>query len=206
MTFRQFIDNVKNVGNAVRFYFGRVSDPLGARIATKVGMDVSGSNIAIRSDEVLPSLSSYGNASYEAKRGHLPVTPEALERLPEIFATPDEIVMLPNADYAGRTAFELRKWINGYMVAVVGIANGRHSIEVDPVRIINKKGPPTAADEISTSSSQTSETSSGQALFSTPFYAGRRRVSIVSLRRRAGAAGTGRPDRQRRSCGKSGAK
>lgn len=167
MSFRQFIDNAKSLGNAVRFYFGKVSDTLGAQIGTVVGKNVSGYNIVIRSDEVSHTLRSHGNKAYEAKRGQLPVTPDALVRLPEIFNRPDEIVLLDKKDYAGRTAFEVRKWIDGYMVAVVGISDGKHSIEVDSVRIINKKAPPATVDETRTSPDHTSETGGRPALSDT---------------------------------------
>lgn len=167
MSFRQFIDNAKSLGNAVRFYFGKVSDTLGAQIRTVVGKNVSGYNIVMRSDEVSHTLRSHGNETYEAKRGQLAVTPDALARLPEIFNRPDEIVLLDKKDYAGRTAFEARKWIDGYMVAVVGISDGKHSIEVDSVRIINKKAPPATVDETGTSPDHTSETGGRPALSDT---------------------------------------
>lgn len=167
MSFRQFIDNAKSLGNAVRFYFGKVSDTLGAQIRTVVGKNVSGYNIVMRSDEVSHTLRSHGNETYEAKRGQLAVTPDALARLPEIFNHPDEIVLLDKKDYAGRTAFEARKWIDGYMVAVVGISDGKHSIEVDSVRIINKKAPPATVDETGTSPDHTSETGGRPALSDT---------------------------------------
>ncbi len=167
MTFRQFVDNARTLGNAVRFYFGKTSQTLGAKIKQAVGIDVTGYNIAMRTDEVLHAMDSHGDAAKEAKRGHLPVTPEALERLPEVFDDPDEVVLLPKKDYAGRTAFEIRKQLDGYMVAVIGISNGKHSIEVDSVRIINRKGPPTTVNATQSASlDQTSKTSSGQPLSS----------------------------------------
>ena len=166
-TFRQFIDSVKTLGNTVRFYFGKVSTGLGTQIESAVGKNVSGYTIAIRSDEVTHALQSHGDAEYEARRGQLPVTAETLERLPEIFDKPNEVVLLNKKDYAGRTAFEVRKWIDGYMVAVVGISDGKHSVEVDSVRIINKKAPPATVDETGTSPNHTSETSGRSALSGT---------------------------------------
>ena len=162
-TFRQFIDNVKQLGNTVRYYFGKVSEDLGTAIHNATGFDVSGYNIVIRSDEVTHTLSQHGDSAKEALRGQLPVTADVLERLPEIFSEPDEIIPLKDKDYAGRDAFEIRKQIDGYMVAVVGVANGKNSIEVDTVYIIDKKGksPATSNTGQMTDLSHTSETSSG---------------------------------------------
>ncbi len=162
-TFRQFIDNVKQLGNTVRYYFGKVSEDLGTAIHNATGFDVSGYNIVIRSDEVAHALSQHGDSAKEALRGQLPVTADVLERLPEIFSEPDEIIPLKDKDYAGRDAFEIRKQIDGYMVAVVGVANGKNSIEVDTVYIIDKKGksPATGNAGQMTDLSHTSETSSG---------------------------------------------
>ena len=166
-TFRQFIDNARSLGNTVRFYFGKASESLGKRIESAIGQNVSGYNIAIRSDEVLHALAKHGDAAAEARMGQLPVTPDALERLPEVFDQPDEVVLLPKKDYAGRTAFEIRKQLDGYMVAVVGVANGRHSIEIDSVRITNKKGSPTTTNAAQKASpGLTPETSSRQTLSS----------------------------------------
>ena len=53
------------------------------------------------------------------------------------------------------------------MVAVVGISDGKHSIEVDSVRIINKKAPPATVDETGTSPDHTSETGGRPALSDT---------------------------------------
>ena len=171
-TSRQFIDNARNLGNTVRFYFGKASESLGTRIENAIGRDVSGYNIAIRSDEVLHAMTQHGNAAVEARRGQLPVTAEALERLPEVFDQPDEVVALSKKDYAGRTAFEIRKQLDGYMVAVVGVADGRHSIEIDSVYIINKKGSPTTTDATQEASpSPTSKTSSRPTLSSIPIIA-----------------------------------
>lgn len=35
-TFRQFIDNARNLGNTVRFYFGKASESLGKRIENAI--------------------------------------------------------------------------------------------------------------------------------------------------------------------------
>lgn len=163
ITFRQFIDNIKNIGNTVRYYFGKVSSSLGARISSATGHDVSGFNIAIRSDEVLHTFSHHGDAKKEALRGHLPVTADVLERLPEVFNAPDDVVPLSEKDYAGRTAFEIRKYLDGQMVVVVGISNGKHSIEIDTVYVIDKKRHPTTVNAAQDAPlDHTSETSSGE--------------------------------------------
>lgn len=186
-TFRQFIDNVKQLGNTVRYYFGKVSDDLGTAIHNATGFNVSGYNIAIRSDEVVHTLSQHGDSAKEALRGHLPVTEDVLERLPEIFSEPDEIVPLKDKDYAGRDAFEIRKQIDGYMVAVVGIANGKHSIEVDTVYVINKKGksPTTSSASQTTDPSQTSETSSGPTSINSIPQSAQKSKGIISDEARA---------------------
>ncbi|MBQ5514673.1 MAG: hypothetical protein IIT84_03190, partial [Oscillospiraceae bacterium] len=162
-TFKQFVNNVRKIGNAARFYFGKVSGKLGAQIKAAIGLDITDFNVTMRSDEVQHALNSHGNAEKEAKRRQLPITQESILQLPDVFNNPDEIVMLPNKDYAGRDAFEIRKQLNGYVVAVVGVANGRHSIEIDSVRIINKKGAPTTVNVTQNASlDHTSETSSRQ--------------------------------------------
>lgn len=139
MNFISFIKKAKDIKNNIRFYFGKVSNALGESIRKSTGLDVSGYNIAMRSSEVVHALEKHGNSEQEAKRGQISVTPEALEKIPEVFNDPDEIVLLNKKDYAGRTAFEMRKQLENYNIVVVGVANGRHSIEIDSFRIQKKK-------------------------------------------------------------------
>ena len=164
-TFRQFIENAKRLGNAVRFYFGKVSGRLNEQIKAQTGYDVGNYNLAIRTDEIVHALNDHGNELTERNRGQLPVTMEVLERIPEVFNDPDEIVKSEQRDYAGREAIEFRKQLDGCIVVLTGVANGRHSLEVDTVYVINKKGTNTTADASRNApSSLTSETSSVQSL------------------------------------------
>lgn len=164
MGFSEFAQKARALGNGIRFYFGKVSGKLANAISGAVGKDLTGYNIAIRSDEVVHSYRNHGNAATEALRGHLPVNEQTISQLPRVFENPDEVALLSAKDYAGRTAFEVRKNLDGYVVAVVGVADGRHSIEIDSVRIIKKKGTPTTANSALRAQDHTSETSSGQYL------------------------------------------
>lgn len=89
-----------------------------------------------------------------------------MAELPKVFNNPDEILLLSKKDYAGRTAFELRKRINGYAIAVNGISNGKHSIEIDSFRVINKKKSPTTSNATQMSPGLTPE--AGSRITSTP--------------------------------------
>ncbi|WP_299965864.1 hypothetical protein [uncultured Oscillibacter sp.] len=161
ISFRQFIDSAKQLGNTVRYYFGKTSNVLGAKIREATGHDVTGYNIAIRSDEVIHAMDSHGTESKERSRGQLPLTADVMERLPEVFESPDTVQALSGKDYAGRDAFEVRKQLDGYMVVVVGVSNGKHAIEVDAVYVINRNGPPATVDAAQDASpDHTSETSS----------------------------------------------
>ncbi|MEA5050128.1 MAG: hypothetical protein VB021_01490 [Oscillospiraceae bacterium] len=148
MSFSEFVKNVKSFGNAVRFYFGKVSSKLSNKIKTAAGKDLLGYNIAIRSDEIMHAFNEHGNEKSELLRGHLPVTEESIQQLPKVFEDPDKVQLLPTKDYAGRVAFEIQKQMDGYVVAVVGIADGRHSIEIDSMRITKRKALPLRLMEI----------------------------------------------------------
>ena len=162
MSFSNFIKIAKNIKNNVRFYFGKVSNNLAERIKNDIGLDVNGYNIAIRSSEVVHGLNQHGNATKEALRGQIAVTESEFEKLPNIFENPDRIILLDKKDYAGRTAFEIHKQIDNYMIAVIGVANGRHSIEIDSVRIVNKKRTVTTVNIAENNPNHTPETSSDQ--------------------------------------------
>lgn len=164
--FSKFIRESKETNGTKRFYFGKVSNELSNDIRAATGQDVTGYNVAIRSDEVRHIFAQHGNEQAEALRGQLAVDDALMAELPKVFNNPDEIILLDKKDYAGRTAFELRKRINGYAVAVNGVSNGKHSIEIDSFRVINKKKPLTTFNATQASPEPTSETSSK--LASTP--------------------------------------
>ena len=74
----KFAQKARALGNGIRFYFGKVSGKLANAISGAVGKDLTGYNIAIRSDEVLHSYRNHGNAKTEALRGHLPVNEQTI--------------------------------------------------------------------------------------------------------------------------------
>ena len=166
LTFSDFITESKNSNGTKRYYFGKVSQNLSDDIRKATGQDVSGYNVAIRSDEIRHTFTQHGNPQTEALRGQLAVDDSLMAELPKVFNNPDEILLLSKKDYAGRTAFELRKRINGYAIAVNGISNGKHSIEIDSFRVINKKKSPTTSNATQMSPGLTPE--AGSRITSTP--------------------------------------
>lgn len=146
-SFEEFIKEIKNnkPGEETRFYFGTISDELADDIFANTGLDLEGFNIAVRGDEIRHAYNNHGNVNAEAARGHIAVTDEMLEKLPSVFNKPDSIKVSPKKDYAGRTAIQIEKRIDGHVVTVNGISNGKHNLELDTIRIYpteTKKYPP----------------------------------------------------------------
>lgn len=167
MSFDEFVAISMNSDNQQRYYFGKVSEPLADEILHSTGKDVRSNNIVIKSNEIRHILEAHGDAEGEATRGQIPMTPEALTRLPEVFNNPDNVKLLDTKDYAGRDAIQVEKRINGYAIVINGISKGRHSLEVDSMWLVNKKEPPRTPDALRPPAA-TPETSTGRALLEGP--------------------------------------
>ena len=73
-------------------------------------------------------------------------------------------MLLNGEDYAGRVAFDLHKNVNWYAIVFTGVSDGRMLLDVDSMRVLNKKKPPTTFDKMQAPPKQTPETSSRQAI------------------------------------------
>ena len=164
MGFQDFInESLASKGNT-NYYIGKVPDATASMIGGKVGVNVSDFNVMIRSGDIRHIFNAHSkDAQREALRGQIPITPELLAQLPEVFNKPDTVVKLDSKDYGGRTAFEISKRINGYAISVVAVGEGRHNLNIDSYRVINKKRPAASFDDGTRPQSSTSKTGSNQA-------------------------------------------
>lgn len=125
--FGDFIDESLASDDTKRFYFGRISqdllDDINAKVnPSKFNLD-RGFNIVIRSDEIRHGRNDHGLSKPD------------YELMPSVFNKPDDIIDVSNkGDYAGRNAIRFEKRVDGKLVTVTGVSDGKHNLEIDTIR------------------------------------------------------------------------
>lgn len=137
-----FIRNaLQNKGNTDRAYLGKIPDSVARMVQEQIGVDISGYNAILHSDNIRHIMKNHGDPMVEAARGQSPVTVEALAALPDVISSPDSVTISPNQDSRGRKILVFQKNIGGTYITMQAVADGTHSLQTDTVYI--RKGKPT---------------------------------------------------------------
>lgn len=124
-------------------YMGNIGDDLGNEIFSKVGIDLKGYSIVLRSDNVFKIFKDHGT-DMEYQRGQIPITVKELMEIPNIIANADQIEKAGSTDH-GKPAIQFIKNINGKNVVVEYVSDKRRMLYTQTMWI-NKKNPPTTED------------------------------------------------------------
>lgn len=103
MSLRDFIKKVLgNPSNIQEKYcLGEIDDKQAEQIKNQTGLNVSGYNRIVDNFGLQHIIKKHGNEKDEASRGQIHVTPEDLEKIPEITSEPDEIKLLEKSKRGG---------------------------------------------------------------------------------------------------------
>ena len=138
--FKNFIQNsLKNKNEFKRAYLGKVTDNA-AQMAIDAGMDISDYTVMMSSDDIAHTFKHHGDASSEASRGQIAVTPDSLSILTEVIGNPDSVIADTKTDKRGRPVLLFSKYIDGNYVAVEAVSDGKKTISTDTM-YIQKKNP-----------------------------------------------------------------
>ncbi len=137
-TFSDALDFVRNAltnrQNVDRAYMGKVPDAVARRVLEDTGVDVTGYQVMVNGNDVRHIMKHHGDADAEALRGQLAVTESDIARISEIIAAPDSVALSPETDGKGRRALIFEKQIGDTLVAIEGVADGKHALETDTMR------------------------------------------------------------------------
>ena len=144
-----------------KLYFGRVSADLAEAIYSATGVDTTGFNLALYSDEVTKILADHGNESKEAARGQRAVNAEDFATIVDVVTSPDSI-SLSKTELEGKPVIEFVKTISGKRTVVTYVSTKHNDLRVQTMYIsAQKKSLATPLDE--QASNNTPEASSGTA-------------------------------------------
>ncbi len=143
-----YIDFVKeSLGDLKKhkvFYFGTISDHLASDIYKYTGLNLKGFNIVSASADIRHAMKQHSDKAKESAKGQIALNVELLARLPEVYNAPDSIALSDHVDSRGRTIIKFEKRVNGIIVVVDAISNGKNRLSLDTMYI--KKSHPTGLD------------------------------------------------------------
>ena len=128
----QFVRNaLKNKGSSDRAYMGKVPDSTARRVMQETGMDISGYNAILSSDNVRHIIKNHGDPIMETARGQITVSAEDIAAIPEVLAAPDSVYLSDKKDSRGRPVIVFEKQIGDNFVTMQAVSDGTHSIQTD---------------------------------------------------------------------------
>lgn len=136
----QFVRNaLKNKGSSDRAYMGKVPDSTARRVMQETGMDISGYNAILSSDNVRHIIKNHGDPITETARGQITVSAEDIAAIPEVLAAPDSVYLSDKKDSRGRPVIVFEKQIGDNFVTMQAVSDGTHSIQTDTLFKQKKK-------------------------------------------------------------------
>lgn len=136
----QFVRNaLKNKGSSDRAYLGKVPDRTAQRVMQETGMDISGYNAILSSDNVRHIIKNHGDPIMETARGQITVSAEDIAAIPEVLAAPDSVYLSGKKDSRGRPVIVFEKQIGDNFVTMQAVSDGTHSIQTDTLFKQKKK-------------------------------------------------------------------
>lgn len=136
----QFVRNaLKNKGSSDRAYMGKVPDSTARRVMQETGMDISGYNAILSSDNVRHIIKNHGDPIMETARGQITVSAEDIAAIPEVLAAPDSVYLSDKKDSRGRPVIVFEKQIGDNFVTMQAVSDGTHSIQTDTLFKQKKK-------------------------------------------------------------------
>lgn len=136
----QFVRNaLKNKGSSDRAYMGKVPDSTARRVMQETGMDISGYNAILSSDNVRHIIKNHGDPIMETARRQITVSAEDIAAIPEVLAAPDSVYLSDKKDSRGRPVIVFEKQIGDNFVTMQAVSDGTHSIQTDTLFKQKKK-------------------------------------------------------------------
>ncbi len=120
---------------------GKITEATAAKVLTETGVDVSGYNAILPSDNVRHIMKKHGDAKSEAKRGQIAVTPEDIALIPEVLTAPDAVMLSHETDSRGRPVLIFEKQIGDNFITMQAVADGTHSLQTDTLYKQKRKNP-----------------------------------------------------------------
>lgn len=142
-TFQEAVQFVRNAisdrTNTDRAYLGKVPDSVAQRVKQETGVDVTGLSVMVNGDDVRHILKKHGDPLREAAKNQIPVTAEAIARIPEIIASPDSVSLSDTVDGKGRQAIVFEKQFGDTYITIQGVSNGKKLLQTDTMYIKKEK-------------------------------------------------------------------
>ena len=144
-TFNEAVNFVRNAlrnrQSTERAYLGKIPDSTARRVLDETGVNISGYNAILHSDNIRHIIKNHGDPLMEPLRGQVPLTAEHIAMIPEVLSTPDRVYLSPETDSRGRKILVFEKNIDGNYITMQAVSDGTHSIQTDTIYVRKEKNP-----------------------------------------------------------------
>ena len=134
-TFRDAVSFIRNAlsnkQSNDRAYLGKIPDTTAQMVMDETGINISGYNAILSSDNVRHIIRNHGNANTEESRGQTAITENDILQIPFILSDPDRVTLSGQKDNRGRNSLIFEKRIGDNYVTIQAVADGTHSIQTD---------------------------------------------------------------------------
>ncbi len=144
-TLRSFFNRWKNdkktTDKLEKLYLGKTTPIASKKISELLGYEVGSRDFIITNNDIRHIFKSHGDPVIEKSRGQLPVDSVAIEKLPEILQTPDD-VYLGDLDRIGKQGIVFKKaFADGTIFYIQTDNKGRNTLQGKTLYITKKKDP-----------------------------------------------------------------
>lgn len=137
-----FVRNaLTNRQSSERAYLGKVPNTTAQKVLNDTGVDITGYNAILSSDNVRHIISRHGDPAREALMGQSAVTADDIALIPQVLSAPDNVTLSTEPDNRGRRALVFEKQIGDNYVTIQAVSDGTHSIQTDTLYKQKIKGP-----------------------------------------------------------------
>ena len=137
-----FVRNaLTNRQSSERAYLGKVPNTTAQKVLNDTGVDITGYNAILSSDNVRHIISRHGDSAREALMGQSAVTADDIALIPQVLSAPDNVTLSTEPDNRGRRALVFEKQIGDNYVTVQAVSDGTHSIQTNTLYKQKIKGP-----------------------------------------------------------------
>lgn len=161
-----FAKKSREVPGNFKMYLGKIQQKASNFIKNKLGINVEGYNISLKTDDVRKVIKDHGSEETELPRGQVPITESDFANIPDIINNPDS-VEISGESPQGKPVIKFEKNIDGNNVVVTYVSDKHHNLELQTMYKFknNKKtDSSTALHENQTPGLNTSEMDSGMNL------------------------------------------
>ena len=156
-----FAKKSKSVPGSFKMYIGKVKESVSNIVKNKIGIDISGYNISIKTDAIRHTLKGHSDMNNEQIRGQIPIIEQDFANIPLVINSADNI-SYEGDNNQGKPVIKFEKNINGNNVIITYVSDKHKNLELQTMYKFknNKKMDSVTMSNVNNTLDRTPETNS----------------------------------------------